>query len=839
MNKQLTSIISITFSVVLAIGAWLYFTKIDDKRINPILAVPDNMAIAIETEQSHQRLKQLDNPTFMDRLLMNENLLASYNQLLFLDSLLQENTTIANWFNSGKAVYSIHTFENASSGILLSLQTLEEVDPSMAQDFFQKHFPGRFKMSKRKFVNEQLYDFTDFKSDFSFTIGFRNKLMFFSPNGSLVESAIIKIGQLSSNPLLEDKLSFVRKNGNGMLFHVNYQNLSKLLKSQTQASLTLPFDIVGSFAERSMYEIELDDENILLKGAVITHQTNFQFLDLLNAQAPIKNNLLEQLPAGLNFSLTLGFNNYRNWHKNVQEYLLSKGLYRKYKGYADSLENTLQIKFVEKLPSFFNQHAALLSADEPGMWKDSSYVLAIEINEPSSVLVLFKEMANAYKVKMSQDTSSILRDSNFSYSDNACYLGDVFKFYFTDVFEGFNANYYVYHSGYLYFANNPKILQKFQDKWTQKKLLQFEPNYKSFAKKLVTSSNLELHIYNEHAPKYALNFLSEGWINTINRNMGSFKRAQYIALQFAGSNDKVFATQCYIRFNLSKPEKNEKVWEIPIDTGLAIPPTVVQHPIFFMPVIILQDLKHQLYMLDREGKLLWKRTLEGPIISAIQEVDIFKTGHKYLAFNTSKQIYIIDENGKDLAAWPVWIPTGTKFPVAIIDPNQDKNYIFIATGQFYKVSAFTTQGRLLPGWNPKEVWPNLVQTISYLSFNGQQLLAALNDQGYVSYFTLQAKNYTGIARDSSIRFTQVSITQKDTGTIAINGQDSLQTYQIEISSSKPKQINISPLKPSKEEIPNYPIPVFGPVLKGNIFNEADEWMIFADQAHMLKLYHLR
>jgi hypothetical protein len=47
------------------------------------------------------------------------------------------------------------------------------------------------------------------------------------------------------------------------------------------------------------------------------------------------------------------------------------------------------------------------------------------------------------------------------------------------------------------------------------------------------------------------------------------------------------------------------------------------------------------------------------------------------------------------------------------------------------------------------------------------------------------------------------------------------------------------IKPVKTEEKPYPIPVFGPVLKGNIFNEADEWMIFADETNKLKLYHLR
>jgi hypothetical protein len=837
MNKQFTSIISITFSIVLAIGAWLYFTKIDEKRINPILAVPDNMALAIETDQSSQRLKQLDNTTFMDRLLMNESLSTAFGQLLFVDSLLHENGDILNWFENGKAVYSIHTFENGTNGILLSLQTLDEVNPEIAENFFQKHFPGRFKMSKRKFVNEYLYDFTDFKANTTYTVGFRNKLMFFSPHGNLVEQAMVKLGQINYNQVVEDKLAFVRKNGNGMLFHFNYQNLGKLLKSQTSPLLDLPFTLVGNFAERATYEMELDDEDITLKGAALTHETKFQFLDVFNAQAPLKNTLTEQLPDGLNFSLTLGFNNYKSWSKNVQEYLLSKGLNRSYQAYADSIENTFTIKFVDKLAGYFQQHAAIISADEPGFWKDSTYAIAIEVNDQNNALALLSQLAQSRKLVEEKD--SLMVDSVTYSQIHPCYLGDLFKYYFTDVFEGFTANYYTYHNGYIYFANQAQLLQKFQVKWIANKLITEAPNYKAFAKKMVSSSNLELCIYNDHAPKYALNFVNENLMNLINRNMGSFKRAQYAAIQFAGSNDKVFATQCYVRFNLSKPEKNELMWEVPVDTALAIQPMVVQHPVMLTPVIMVQDLHHQLYMFDREGKQLWKRTLDGPILSKISELNVFKNGKKYLSFNTAKQIYLIDENGKDLAGWPAWIPTGTKYPVAIIDPIGDFNYQFVATGIYYKVSAFNAQGRLLPVWNPKEVWPNLVQTVNYLTYNGQTLLAALNEQGFVSYYTLAGRAFTEIPKDSGLFFVSATFQQKDTGTFIISAKDSLQSYEIEISSSKGKKLQIV-AKPSNQPTPEtYPVPVFGPALKGNLFNEADEWLIFADEQQRLKLYHLR
>lgn len=88
----------------------------------------------------------------------------------------------------------------------------------------------------------------------------------------------------------------------------------------------------------------LDDEDITLKGAAQIHETSFQFLDLLNAQAPIENTL-KPIPAGLHFSYTLGFNGYQSFYKNINEYLLSRNLFVPYKSYLDSISKTI-CKFI-------------------------------------------------------------------------------------------------------------------------------------------------------------------------------------------------------------------------------------------------------------------------------------------------------------------------------------------------------------------------------------------------------------------------------------------------------------------------------------------------------------
>lgn len=835
MNKQLLSILSVVLSILLALAAWLYFTRIDEKRINPAQVLPDNVVLAIELNQSHQKLLNLDDPTFMHRLLQNDDLKEGYQRLLFIDSLLQENSVIGNWFNKGKAVYSMHAFENGTVGFLLGVQTLEEVESENALVFFQKHFPGRFKMSKRKLMSETLFDFTDFKTNQTFTVAFKNKLMFFSPDGSLVELAILKLSKLIYEKPQEDQLAFAKSNLEGMYFHINYENLRKFLKHQVNPDLGLEMNMLANFAERSVYEIKLDDEEMLLKGAALTHATQFQYLDLMNAQAPIPNTLVDDLPNGLNFAITLGFNGYANWHKNVNEYLLSNKLYNTYKTYVDSIENALQIKFSEKLAANFGNHAALLSFDEPGLWKDSSYVVAIELNDVNAVNSLLKEMDFAYRKRNGQDSTKQALDSLFYIKH--CHLGDAMKFYFTDLIEGIFASRYIIHHNYLYLANNANILNVMEGRWKNEQLQSKQAIFNAFKERLSPQSNLEILLFNEHTPKYLLNFVTRQWFSKIHQNMGTIKRAQFTGIQFAGSNDKVFATQIYTRFNLSKTQRDEQVWAIQLDTGLAIKPAVVFHSQIGGNAILVQDYNHKLYLIDREGKIHWTKMLDSKILSEIKEIELYNNSEKQFVFNTSHQLFIIDGKGNNLSGWPVWIPTGTNYPVSIIEPNQDRNYQFYLTGLYFKVSGFNAQGRLISGWNPKDVWPNLKASMSLIKYRGEQLLAALNEKGQMSYFKLNGSSYTEIVGDTTSTWFEATITQQDTGSFKIVARDSVGLYAYVVSSTKPikfeKLERLEPVEPQISVKPN------GVYSYGNLFKEADNWLIFADETNKLNLYHLK
>jgi hypothetical protein len=176
---------------------------------------------------------------------------------------------------------------------------------------------------------------------------------------------------------------------------------------------------------------------------------NFEFLDLLHAQAPIENNLKKLLPERIHFSYTLGFNGYRSFAKNVKEYLTNKNLQQTYQSYADSLEVKINMPFVRRLGDNIGNHASLFVLDEPGISKDSNYVVAIESVDEANFAALMQQIHTRWEFVDSLNDEKDTLDNAFIKLPFA----NLFKYYFTDLLSPFPVNYCVQKGKYFFFTN--------------------------------------------------------------------------------------------------------------------------------------------------------------------------------------------------------------------------------------------------------------------------------------------------------------------------------------------------------------------------------------------------
>jgi hypothetical protein len=262
------------------------------------------------------------------------------------------------------------------------------------------------------------------------------------------------------------------------------------------------------------------------------------------------------------------------------------------------------------------------------------------------------------------------------------------------------------------------------------------------------------------------------------KNARYFNKAKFISFQVNATNDKNYITNLYISFNINVNKKTELLWELPLDTLINSKPQIVYNSALNQNCIMVQDASNQVYLINMDSKILFKVPIFGKIISKIVEVDAFKNGKTQYLFNTNTQIFLLDENGKNLQGYPLWIPTGTKFPIQVNDYLNDKTYQIFAIGKYYKIWCYNIQAKLLSGWNPKNYYPNPIQNIQTFTFRNELISYLVNEKGKLNFFTLNGKKFNSFGLDTNTIYKYIKHEMIDSNKIKFYFIDSSNVFKI-------------------------------------------------------------
>ncbi len=201
--------------------------------------------------------------------------------------------------------------------------------------------------------------------------------------------------------------------------------------------------------------------------------------------------------------------------------------------------------------------------------------------------------------------------------------------------------------------------------------------FQGLNKSLAEESNL-LFISNSTNLK---NLFNQDFSDDFNKELNNFLKSQYdMAVQITA--DKNFY---HANINIGKNNKVvgnrgiTELFKVRLDTAVLTKPQFVTNHLTKKKEVVVQDFKNVLYLISSEGKVLWKKQLEGQIQGEIKQVDIFKNGRLQLAFTTNNQFLVLDRNGKEVQRFTKTFEGGGLNPLAVFDYDRKKNYRFVVT----------------------------------------------------------------------------------------------------------------------------------------------------------------
>lgn len=172
--------------------------------------------------------------------------------------------------------------------------------------------------------------------------------------------------------------------------------------------------------------------------------------------------------------------------------------------------------------------------------------------------------------------------------------------------------------------------------------------------------------------------------------------------QMEPAKDGWYHINGFLRHDPDVKEEAGSLMEIDLSNESITPPTLMRNHYTNELEIGIQDSIHVFHLYGSTGKELWSLKLDGPIISEIHQVDMFKNGKLQMLFNTAEQMYLIDRNGQHVEGWPVSLSDSASCGLSVMDYDSNRNYRILIPLVEGSLLNYDINGKPVDGWKHGE-----------------------------------------------------------------------------------------------------------------------------------------
>ncbi|MEM7380323.1 MAG: ribonuclease HII [Bacteroidota bacterium] len=176
----------------------------------------------------------------------------------------------------------------------------------------------------------------------------------------------------------------------------------------------------------------------------------------------------------------------------------------------------------------------------------------------------------------------------------------------------------------------------------------------------------------------------------------------------------------------ARKNTTSQAFSVRLDDPIATDPQFVLNHRSRRKEIVVQDESNFLYLISSEGKVIWKKQLEGRIQGKISQVDIYKNGRLQLAFTTNNQFLILDRNGKEVAPFNKKFEGGNLNPLAVFDYEGKRNYRFVVT-QGRKVFMYNSKAQIVSGFTFTEAESSIIREPQHIRIRNRDYLVFMTE----------------------------------------------------------------------------------------------------------------
>jgi hypothetical protein len=471
-----------------------------------------------------------------------------------------------------------------------------------------------------------------------------------------------------------------------------------------------------SLGQASLLDIKQSEGSITLNGFSMTRKgNNGTLLSYFDNQSPVQFTLKKFISNRSSIVTNYGISDGGVFFKNLA---ISQN--------QDSLLQFVKIDFQDLFSSFGNEMAICYQEDKSGFSK----VLVFETTKPEKWLNYFDKLS---KTVEREDTIFYERYSDYEIREIE--LRNLPGKLFAPLTTGFEQSYYTSIDNVILMSDKLEEMKRFLDDIDREDVWGKSVSFNKFLESTLLESNISVYINSELVWGNLIHQLNPRWRSFITTHPSLIRALGLGAIQFSNLNES-FYTNIILEYSKLSEKRKESVREKSDKLVASLPSAIISRPFIIRShvskndEVLVQDSSYTLYHISDEGKILWSKGIEEPIVGDVRQVDFFGNGKLQFFFATRRNLHVIDRLGNYVNPYPFKTPANEIEYSSVVDYDNSKKYRFLIGDKSGKLWMFDKTTSNLDGWKPNTIEAGLYAAANHHRIRGKDYILAIRKDGY-------------------------------------------------------------------------------------------------------------
>ncbi len=694
-------------------------------------AIPTGAAVIIKADNIKHLKKLLFRTIDFKEELFTSNILSdAIAPLAEIDSISTGLPDVMEDLQNFPFYCTIHEQGKESIKALYMLELPNKKEEQKIKNLIKGIDPTNFQINERQYNSNAIYELKNLKKKKSLFFFIEKGVALVSSSNLLIESSI---RQLQSPDSWIDSEAFqqIQKTvgaSSRLNVFINFTNLPGLLKPFIGESFKTKVNAISDQSKWAELDVDISENSVLLNGFITGNDVGIYSHLMTNAQ-PQKVKIQDVLPGNTRAYLALSLESGNELKKRIANYHQDNTTDGSYHQNIEKIRSQFKFNIEEEFYNLLTGEMALAYSDYNHLQPSANGLTVFKLNSKSKGEELVLEMLRKMHRQSSQAEIAKVYypDNDVSFKIYRGFSNNIIHHFFSPFLPKVPSKYLAFYDNNLVMADETSLIEQFIRTNMLNRTLGNSKTHQAFLRNFSSRENLFAFCESAHfsslfgtALEPLLGEVTEEQKEALNNFYG-------VGLQLSGTGKMIYST-IYMQYMPARESEPRTIWQSLLDSTVYTKPVLVKNHYSQEREVIVQDNANNLYLLSNNGRMLWKKPLDSPIMSEIVQIDYYRNNKLQYLFNTKKSIYLLDRNGNHVANFPIKLPSPASNGIAVFDYDNDRQYRFFIACENRKIYLYDSKGNIVSGWKFDKTEGIVNQTIQYFRSNSKDYIVFSDDK---------------------------------------------------------------------------------------------------------------